>query len=287
MTVLVDEPRWPAHGRLWAHLVSDSSLAELHAFAGACGVPARSFDADHYDVPEQLVGDLVAAGAVQVTPRELLVRLRAAGLRVRQRDKPPRGAGLPVPAGTAGLLLAAGAGTRSGGPGALARDADGAPVLTRRVAALREGGCDPVLVVLGAGAPQAAALLPEGAHPVVATDWARGMSASLQAGLRAAAALEPPPAAVLVALLDASGTTGEVVRRVLAAGSGQDALARATRDGRVGHPVLLGRRHWSAAAAAATGDRGAGPYLKAAGAVLVECADAAGDGVAPPPTLVG
>jgi CTP:molybdopterin cytidylyltransferase MocA len=75
---------------------------------------------------------------------------------------------------------------------------------------------------------------------------------------------------------------------VLAVGLGQDVLARATCDGRVGGPVLLGRRHWSAAAAAATGDGGAEPYLEGAGAVLVECADVAdGDGVDAAPTLVG
>lgn len=55
MTVLVDEPLWPAHGRLWAHLVSDASLDELHAFARDNDVPARAFDRDHYDVPEELI----------------------------------------------------------------------------------------------------------------------------------------------------------------------------------------------------------------------------------------
>ena len=45
-------------------------------------------------------------------------------------------------------MLAAGAGTRAGGPKALRRDADGVPWLHLAVAALRGGGCDPVLVVL-------------------------------------------------------------------------------------------------------------------------------------------
>ena len=53
MTILIDDPRWPAHGRLWAHLVSDSDLDELHEFAAANGVPRRGFDLDHYDVPEE------------------------------------------------------------------------------------------------------------------------------------------------------------------------------------------------------------------------------------------
>ena len=55
MAVLVDSPIWPAHGRLWAHLVSDTSLEELHSFAQALGIPERGFDLDHYDIPEEYV----------------------------------------------------------------------------------------------------------------------------------------------------------------------------------------------------------------------------------------
>jgi len=289
VAVLVDEARWPAHGRLWAHLVSDTSLAELHAFAARAGLAPRSFDADHYDVPDAAVDDLVALGAQRVTSRELLARLVASGLRVRQRDKPARPAPGQDLRGVVGVLLAAGAGTRFGGPKALARDADGTPWLASRVSALRAGGCEPVLVVLGAGAGAARALLPPGAVAVVAEDWEQGMSASLRAGLRAAAALERPPVAALVALVDVPGLTPAAVARLTALATGPDALARAAYAGRPGHPVLLGRAHWSAAAAAATGDRGAGPYLKTAGALLVESSDVAdGDDVDTPgpPTLV-
>ncbi|MFC4137299.1 MULTISPECIES: DUF4031 domain-containing protein [unclassified Microbacterium] len=87
MAVLVDDPRWPAHGRLWAHLVSDSSLDELHAFALAHGVPPRAFDRDHYDVPEELVPRLLAAGAEHVGGKELVRRLIASGLRIPARDR--------------------------------------------------------------------------------------------------------------------------------------------------------------------------------------------------------
>jgi hypothetical protein len=52
MAVLIDTPRWPAHDTLWSHLVSDTSLDELHEFAARMGIPRRSFDLDHYDVPE-------------------------------------------------------------------------------------------------------------------------------------------------------------------------------------------------------------------------------------------
>lgn len=85
MSVLIDPPRWPAHGRVWSHLVSDHTLAELHAFAGAAGIPQRAFDRDHYDVPGDRYAELVAAGAVPVESRELLVRLTTAGLRTRKQ----------------------------------------------------------------------------------------------------------------------------------------------------------------------------------------------------------
>ena len=85
--ILVDVPMWPAHGRLWAHLVSDTSLDELHEFAARTGVPARGFDRDHYDVPADRIEALVAAGAVRVDAHELTRRLLASGLRVRSRDR--------------------------------------------------------------------------------------------------------------------------------------------------------------------------------------------------------
>ena len=87
MTVLIDRPMWPAHDTVWSHLVSDSTLAELHAFAEAHGLPRRGFDLDHYDVPAARYDELVAAGALPVSNRELVLRLRASGLRVAQRDR--------------------------------------------------------------------------------------------------------------------------------------------------------------------------------------------------------
>lgn len=87
MTVLVDDPIWPAHGRLWAHLVSDTDLGELHGFARAQGVPERAFDRDHYDVPADMVPRLLAAGAEHVGGKELVRRLIASGLRVPARDR--------------------------------------------------------------------------------------------------------------------------------------------------------------------------------------------------------
>jgi hypothetical protein len=87
MAILVDDPVWPAHGRLWAHLVSDANLSELHAFAAAQGIPRRSFDRDHYDVPEDAVPRLIAAGARHVTGKELVRALIGSGLRITARER--------------------------------------------------------------------------------------------------------------------------------------------------------------------------------------------------------
>jgi hypothetical protein len=87
MTILIDQPIWPAHGMMWAHIVSDSSLDELHAFAERAGIPRRAFDHDHYDVPEGKWLELVDMGAEPVGVRDLVERLQASGLRVSQKEK--------------------------------------------------------------------------------------------------------------------------------------------------------------------------------------------------------
>lgn len=104
MTVLVDPPLWPAHGRLWSHVASDTSLDELHAFATRAGIPRRSFEGDHYDIPEERYAAVVAAGATRVSGTELARRLGASGLRFRKRkgERPlarvPDGLAAVVPA---------------------------------------------------------------------------------------------------------------------------------------------------------------------------------------------
>lgn len=82
--ILIDPPRVEARGRLWSHLASDTSYAELHAFALPLGVPERGFDRDHYDVPSEWYDRMIEAGAVPVSSRELVTRLREAGLRRRK-----------------------------------------------------------------------------------------------------------------------------------------------------------------------------------------------------------
>lgn len=87
MTIWIDPPAWPAHGRLWSHLISDSSYAELHDFAAAQGIPRRGFEGDHYDVPQERHAALVAAGAQLVGGRELARILRDSGLRIQKRTR--------------------------------------------------------------------------------------------------------------------------------------------------------------------------------------------------------
>ena len=181
-----------------------------------------------------------------------------------------------------GVLLAAGAGRRMGRPKALLVDEAGEPWLRHAVRTLRDGGCDPVTVVLGAAADEAAPLL-DGldVRVVVAADWAEGMGASLRAGLAdligagAAAGADAP--AAMVSLVDLPDVHADVVRRVVAAGaaSGPAVLARAAYDGTPGHPVLIGRDHWAGVVASATGDRGARDYLASREVRLVECGDLA------------
>lgn len=173
---------------------------------------------------------------------------------------------------TQGLLLAAGAGTRMGRPKALVSDSDGS-WLERGVRVLDDGGCGGVTVVLGARSAEAVAFLDGlGVDLVIAHDWESGMSASLCAGLRG---MPDDATAALVLLVDLPDLTAAVIRRVLDSGAGPAALARATYDGRPGHPVLIGRDHWSGVVATASGDRGARDYLDTHEHLEVECGDLA------------
>ena len=168
----------------------------------------------------------------------------------------------------AGVVLAAGAGTRYGMPKVLAEKGDW---LKQAVVALDGGGCDEVIVVLGAAGTEAVDV-PAPARAVHATHWSDGLSASLRAGLGAADA-----AFAVVHLVDTPDVGADVVARVLgAARSGPSGLARAVYAGRPGHPVVIARRHWPELLAGLSGDAGAGPFLRARDDVIaVECGDLA------------
>ena len=170
-----------------------------------------------------------------------------------------------------GVLLAAGAGERFGGPKALARDDDGTSWLLRSVRALSP--CPEIVVVLGAEAERAAALLPMSVSRVRADDWSEGMGASLRTGLAALASTAHD--AALVSLVDLPDVDAPVVARLAAAATGRGDLARAAYGGVPGHPVLIGRDHWAGVIDTATGDRGARDYLAAREVTLVECGDLA------------
>jgi CTP:molybdopterin cytidylyltransferase MocA len=164
-----------------------------------------------------------------------------------------------------------------GSPKALLRAPDGSPLVAVAVDRLRLAGCGSVSVVLGAAAEQAAALVPSGAHPVVAERWTEGMGASLRRGLEG---LEATGAvAALVTLVDLPDVDVAVMDRVLDVweqdGGRPDALLRATYAGKPGHPVLLGRAHWPALVATLAGDSGAQGYLAARKVHEVSCEDLA------------
>lgn len=85
VAIWIDEPAWPAHGRLWSHVISDTSVEELHDFADGAGIPRRSFEGDHYDVPAERHTEVVRAGATLTGGSDLARRLRDSGLRFRKR----------------------------------------------------------------------------------------------------------------------------------------------------------------------------------------------------------
>lgn len=180
----------------------------------------------------------------------------------------------------AGLLLAAGEGRRMGTPKALLRDENGVPYIDRAIGALLDGGCGRAVVVLGAAAEEADRILHEHGWTdcedldvVVNPAWSGGMASSLEAGL-ALLAQSADVTAVVVTLVDLPDMSEDLVRRFVALAA-PDALARATYDGRPGHPVMLGRDHWAGVRETLAGDTGARAYLDAQSARAVPCEDLA------------
>ena len=186
-----------------------------------------------------------------------------------------------VDAGVAGLVLAAGAGRRMGGPKALLRLSPTGPSLVElAVARLRDAGLEQVLVVVGSAAPEVTVRAERaGAAVVEAPDWDEGMGASLRRGLEALGVTDAR--AALLMLVDLPDVGADVHARLLASvsddhdGDPNGVLARAAYDGRAGHPVLLGREHWRLVSTQAVGDRGARAYFDTHKPQLVECGDLA------------
>jgi nicotine blue oxidoreductase len=188
----------------------------------------------------------------------------------------------------AGILLAAGDGTRLGQPKATV-ELNGATLAERGVALLRAGGADPVLVVTGA-----VDVAVPGTVTVRNEDWASGMGSSLVAGLRAlmtggpddaaagpdggsggAPRVAPGVAAAVIALADQPLIGPEAVRRLIAAHAAGASVAVAAYDGKPRNPVLIAREHWPEVLRMVSGDTGARPFLRAHPdlVTIVECGD--------------
>jgi CTP:molybdopterin cytidylyltransferase MocA len=199
----------------------------------------------------------------------------------------------------AGILLAAGGGSRYGMPKALAFTS-GRLMSERALETLRYGGADPIVAVIGAAADEVRSTV-EWGDAVIAENpqWASGMGSSLRTGL---SAIDGDNAigdnaigdnaigdnaigdaingdnsngdsihgddidAALILLVDTPGITAAAIARVAEAaraGDARQALLAASYGGKQGHPVLIGRAHWAGVVASAIGDAGAKPYLRA------------------------
>ena len=194
----------------------------------------------------------------------------------------------------AGVLLAAGQGSRFGQPKALV-ELDGQTLAERGVRMLQAGGADPILIVTGA-APVVLAPADQ-VHTVYNGEWRTGMGSSLRAALRALSeagrpgdavlapddavlasddtGLPPDVAAVVVALADQPLVGAGAVARLIAAHRAGASVAVATYQGQPRNPVLLAREHWPEVIATATGDQGARAFLRARPDLVtrIECGD--------------
>lgn len=157
-------------------------------------------------------------------------------------------------------------------PKALIRLPGGKSLLTHAMEILREGGCEDLVVVLGADEPfvrkalevwaeKIDAIMGDGQLLLVSNpQYADGMSTSVRAGLEGAQQLKRVADAAIVQLVDTPAISPDAVARLRKA-AGPSALAVATYQNVVGHPMLLGRNHWKPIAASISGDVGARQYL--------------------------
>lgn len=169
-------------------------------------------------------------------------------------------------ASAAGVVLAAGAGKRFGGPKA-PFEYDGERLVDRAVRVLREAGCDPVFVILGAWEGRV-----DDATVIVNHGWKEGMGSSLRIALQTVDATTQAEYA-LITLVDLPGLTSEAIKRVIDAPAG---VAVATFNGERGHPVRIPREHFRELIDAVAGDEGAREFLsRHRGVQWVEVADVA------------
>jgi nicotine blue oxidoreductase len=169
----------------------------------------------------------------------------------------------------AGIVLAAGAGRRFGGPKALVRLGD-QTLLERSARVLLAGGCTPVVAVLGCPL--------DGELPMIDNvqvswnpDWSEGIGASLRHGLQTLGAW-PEISAAVVILVDQPNLTPTAIRRVIDAHRGGALVTVATYAGRRGHPVLLDRSTWPGVQQCAAGEQGARAFMRANPDLVTEVA---------------
>jgi len=167
----------------------------------------------------------------------------------------------------AGVLLAAGSGSRFGQPKALVT-LGGQTLAERGAGLLRAGGADPVLIVAGATPVEV-----DDAQTVNNPDWRTGMGSSLRAALRVLAGGDA--GAAVIALADQPLVGPEAVARLIAAYRAGAGVAVAAYEGKPRNPVLLAREHWPEVIETATGDQGARAFMRAHPdlVTLVECGD--------------
>jgi nicotine blue oxidoreductase len=169
----------------------------------------------------------------------------------------------------AGILLAAGEGSRLGQPKALVEIA-GQRLVDRGNRMLRDGGAAPIVVITGAAPVDV-----PGALVVHNPAWASGMGSSLATGLSALQSLPFECGAAVLALADQPLVSSESVRRLIAARVAGASVVVAAYDGRPRNPVLIAREHWAEVLTLAQGDAGARPFLRAHPdlVTLTECGD--------------
>jgi nicotine blue oxidoreductase len=187
----------------------------------------------------------------------------------------------------AGVLLAAGAGSRLGRPKALV-ELNGQTLAERGTSMLRAAGADPIILVTGAAPVELDRVHLNRVHIVHNGQWRTGMGSSLRAALRALTGpadgtadgtvdpvLPANVGAVVVALADQPLVGAGAVTRLIAAYRDGASVVVAAYDGRPRNPVLLAREHWPEVIATADGDQGARAFLRARAdlVTLVECGD--------------
>ena len=171
----------------------------------------------------------------------------------------------------AGILLAAGEGSRLGQPKAVAV-LGGQSLARRGISLLRDGGTDPVIVVTGAARLTSDGVALAGVVTAHNPDWRTGMGSSLAVGL---AAVPGGCTAAVLALADQPLVGAHSVRRLIAAHANGASVAVACYDGEPRNPVLIGREHWAEVIRLADGDVGARPFLRAHPELVtrVDCSD--------------